>query len=412
MNILIINSSHSGGAAIASRNLFDNLLSEGHNVFYLSLYQNNLPALNAEAIFKYKFDLPPLTFSSLIENKINGKYNYFKDSNKDLKKVKSYLRKNKLKIDHISLPKTPLDITKHPFYKACDVINMHWVAGMLDYKSFFLKNNKPVVWTLHDENPYSGIFHYHPENVKFPKLVTNIDEKYFNYKRECFNAHNNITIVGLSDWIIERSKSTFFNKFSHFKIPNSIKCRVVTNQDKQIAKKVMGLEKYDNIFLFVSDGVENTRKGFQLLKEALSKLCHDFILLVVGNIKPESIEGIKSYNFGFINNRKLLEIVYTASDALLLPSLQDNLPNIMLEAYSVGTPVISFPVGGMKSHVINGLNGFLSKQVNSLSYKESIERFIWSKNEINTENIINYCDQEFSEKKQVMLYSELFESII
>ena len=44
----------------------------------------------------------------------------------------------------------------------CDVINLHWVAGLLDYGPFFasVPAARPVVWTLHDMNPFTGGCHY------------------------------------------------------------------------------------------------------------------------------------------------------------------------------------------------------------------------------------------------------------
>jgi len=43
-----------------------------------------------------------------------------------------------------------------------DILNLHWVAGSFEYISFFRKvsPNLPIVWTLHDMNPFTGGCHF------------------------------------------------------------------------------------------------------------------------------------------------------------------------------------------------------------------------------------------------------------
>ena len=48
---------------------------------------------------------------------------------------------------------------------------------------------------------------------------------------------------------------------------------------------------------------------------------------------------------------------YSAADVFALPSLQDNLPNVMLEAMSCGVPVVGFACGGIAETVRDGDNG-------------------------------------------------------
>ena len=50
---------------------------------------------------------------------------------------------------------------------------------------------------------------------------------------------------------------------------------------------------------------------------------------------------------------------YSAADALLLPSWNEPLGRVMLEALACGTPVIASASEGPKDHIIHGQNGFL-----------------------------------------------------
>src|SRR5205807_4695930 len=52
--------------------------------------------------------------------------------------------------------------------------------------------------------------------------------------------------------------------------------------------------------------------------------------------------------------------VLAALDLLLIPSQQEGLPRVMLEAFSAGVPVIAFPAGGIVEAIRHGETGFLT----------------------------------------------------
>ena len=57
------------------------------------------------------------------------------------------------------------------------------------------------------------------------------------------------------------------------------------------------------------------------------------------------------------------EIVVQPSDLTIVPSINENFPNVILESMSCGTPVISFNTGGI-SNIINNKNGVLVEKFN------------------------------------------------
>jgi glycosyltransferase involved in cell wall biosynthesis len=52
---------------------------------------------------------------------------------------------------------------------------------------------------------------------------------------------------------------------------------------------------------------------------------------------------------------------YAASDVFLTTSLEDNLPNTVMESLACGTPVVSFTTGGIPDMVQHQKNGYLAK---------------------------------------------------
>ena len=58
--------------------------------------------------------------------------------------------------------------------KEADIINMHWVAGIVDYpKMADAFGNKQIVWTLHDMNAFTGGCHYTDDCVKYKNSCEN-----------------------------------------------------------------------------------------------------------------------------------------------------------------------------------------------------------------------------------------------
>jgi len=80
---------------------------------------------------------------------------------------------------------------------------------------------------------------------------------------------------------------------------------------------------------------------------------------------------IRHIHLGRIYNDRLLSLIYSSADVFIVPSLQDNLPNTVLEAMSCGTPVVGFDTGGIPDMVFHGKTGLLAqpKNVNDLSEK-------------------------------------------
>jgi glycosyltransferase involved in cell wall biosynthesis len=63
---------------------------------------------------------------------------------------------------------------------------------------------------------------------------------------------------------------------------------------------------------------------------------------------------------GQIAEEGALARAFAASDAFLLPTAIDNLPNTLLEALAVGTPIVASRVGGVPEAVEDGVTGFLA----------------------------------------------------
>ena len=259
-----------------------------------------------------------------------------------------------------------------------DVINLHWVAGFVDYHTFFTPRiTKPVVWTLHDMNPFTGGCHYDQACGKFatecgacPLLGSDdpqdLSNRVFAAKAKIFDAwpKHMLHIVTPSRWLAEEARrSALFGKFESTVIPNSIETDIFKPMDKAEARAKLKLPPDAQIVLFVSNHIRLARKGFRELVHALSLMpdLSNLLLVGVGDSHILSVDApFKVTQIEHVNDDATMAMVYAAADVMAIPSRQDNLPNTILESLSCGTPVVGFKVGGVPDLVHEDETGFLA----------------------------------------------------
>lgn len=418
MKVLLVNTHSRGGAAKACIRLHEGLLNNGVDSTILFL-RNKEKIKNSKNYFD---ELPQSkgfrVFLSKVVNKLKS------SGNKRTNKVE-FIRKRSNALDKYSYPISSYDITNLEVYKEADVINLHWVSGFLDYESFFKKNKKPVVWTLHDMNPFTGGEHYTEsflgmDDTGFPikRIITEWERKEFNkvldFKRGIFKNKSNITIVTLCNWMNNVvNKSNVFNHFTSHIIPNGIDTTMFKPFNKSAVREKLEFPKNKLVLLFVADYINNNRKGFQYLLKALSLIdSKDVSLCVVGNLKEQIDTNFELHIMGHIKDEHELAKIYSAADAFIIPSLMDNLPNTAIESLCCGTPVIGFPVGGLLDIIQHNENGILSNNISAISLAESINWFLENTHNFNSEIIRESAVAKYADLIQSKKYTQLFENII
>ena len=267
-----------------------------------------------------------------------------------------------------------IDITRTEEYKEADIIHLHWVnQGMISLSCLkrMMKDGKKIVWTLHDEWPYLGICHYRGECQetecrKCPLLPGNIAHKRYLKKQELYKK-GNITFVGCSQWITERAQQALpETKVVH--INNCIPHNIFRHIDQQEARKKLDLPLDKKIILFCSQNLNDERKGFAYLQQALNQLTiHNSQFIIKDSPSPlgETEGGLSTVCIGkggrYISSPEEMATMYAATDVFVIPSLQDNLPNTIAEAMSCGTPCVGFNVGGIPEMIDHQQNGYVAK---------------------------------------------------
>lgn len=258
-----------------------------------------------------------------------------------------------------SSPITQYDVSTHPLVQEADVINLHYIADFIDWDTFFSKVKKPIVWTMRDENPGLGGFHYKETKQAYNLYYGEIEEKLLMVKCRAITRCNQLQIVSLS-----KSMQEFCHQVDFLACrPNTIIYNVISSEtyqflDRREARKKLNVQENDIILSFVSCDLTEERKGLTLLLEALDILHDERIkLLCVGKSAIE----IKHKNvilLGSIADPHQLSVVYSASDAFVTASSQESFGKTVVEALYCGSPVISMPVG-IASEIIDETNGVL-----------------------------------------------------
>lgn len=261
------------------------------------------------------------------------------------------------------------NLAEHPLVKEADIIHLHWVAGLLDYKTFFQSIDKPIVWTLHDENPGLGGFHYKSYENDANAFLKLIDRWYRHVKKNALNDYSKLHIVAISEYMKTFvDNSEILSGHNTYIINNGVDGNDFFIKDKNECRQLLGIDKGKKVFLFSAYELNATRKGLSLLIEVLSRLKDENIELVcLGRYKSKPKADFPMRLEGLINEKNMLATYYSAADYFVMPSFQEAFAQTPLESLACGTPVIAFPCSGIKE-LVNKENGIICKDftVNAL----------------------------------------------
>ncbi len=407
MKILHITYTTKGGAGTAAERLFVAMQKYGMKVAFLSVNktidfeENEIKDL----FFEYK---KPTLFK-----KVLSKINAYCFPNKQSKLTRAYNKlKPHLNFEMASLPFSRFQLHKHPLVQQADLIHLHWVSGLLDYPTFFEHLDKPLVWTLHDMHPFLGLYHYQNDAIRNAHAVSKLDKEVLAIKTAAIQHLQNAAIVCPSHWMLSHArKSTVFSHFQSVCIPNTLDFNEFYSQNRNTLRKKYELDTEAFVLLLVADTLTSPRKGMDLLIEALEQLQTPLTLLSVGKGTLPRFKHHHLREFGKISTTKEMAEIYNLANTVILPSREDNLPNVMLEAIACGVPVIAFNSGGTLEHIHKEKTGILAEQMTSSELKNAISDLIKTKKGYPPEEIVIYAKEHFHKNRIVSQHIELYQNL-
>ena len=306
-------------------------------------------------------------------------------------------KKNLFQVD---IANAGTDITSMPEFQQADVIHLHWVnQGFLSLNNLdrIVASGKPVVITLHDQWHFTGICHYSGLCDKFhtqcsccPMLKghrTDLAQRVFDRKRAIYEGRN-VTFVGCSRWMADLARQSALTQgHTVTNIPNAIDTDVFKPMDKAAARAKHGLPADGRPMLFGAQRITDPRKGFSFLVEACEHISmhhptlpgHLGVVVLGGDADSvKSALPLPVYPVNYLSNEAEIAELYNAVDLFVTPSLQDNLPNTIVEAMACGTPCVGFDVGGIPEMINHKKDGYVADYCDSIDFAQGIS---WCLNE-------------------------------
>ena len=409
MKIVHVTSKTKGGAGVAALRLFKALQNFSDvQVAFVSIDKTinyNGDIIN-DAFFSY---LKPTLFK-----RANLKLaNIFFPTKAFLYRKKLNKFKGQLNCEIASLPFSHFKLHNHPLVQEADVIHLHWVGDFIDYKSFFSSVNKKLIWTFHDMNPFQGIFHYENDHFENYDLIRKLDHEIINYKKLQLKKSTLSCLIFPSNWILNKAKEkTNLIDIKLANVPYTIDFNFFKILDKQKLRKNFNIDSSSPVLLFVADRIDVHRKGVDLLFDALKLMDTQVTIITVGSGNVPNFVNHKVVNFGRIEDQNTMAEVFNLADAFVMPSREDNLPNVMLESLACGVPVISFLNSGAKDFVIDDKTGVLIHEISAIALKDGIEMFIKNSNGYDPRYIFEFAKKHFNPELVVNKHINIYRTVL
>ncbi len=328
-----------------------------------------------------------------------------------------------------SHPNFGQDISKMPAVKEADVVHFHWVnKGFLSFGSLkkLLSLNKPIVWTLHDMWPFTGGCHYSAACENYQKACGNcfllkspkandLSSKIWKKKKKLYGQAD-LHIVTCSGWLSGiASSSSLFHNVPVQNIPNTIDLNLFKPKEK--------VTKQKSTILFQAMNINDKRKGLKYFLEAMQIIEKEYAefsktieLLIFGKDTKSQIDDLSiDVNYlGILKTQEDIINAYHRSDVFVIPSLEDNLPNTIMESMACGVPVVGFETGGIPEMVAHKKTGFIAAQKDSRQLAEGIIWVLENKERTDqlSKNSRAKAEEEYAHKVVANQYKEVYTSIL
>ena len=295
----------------------------------------------------------------------------------------------------VDIANSGFDIVEHPEFQRAEVVHLHWInQGFLSLPTMerVLRSGKKVVVTMHDQWFFTGVCHYSGECEKYKTLCRDCDlmrggvlgdlaQRVFRQKLRIYSDAR-ITFVGCSQWMADLARESRLTQGHRVvSIPNAINTDLFCPCDKGQTRQELGLPQDKHLLLFGCQRITDERKGFRFLVEALqligkrdAQYAERIMLVVVGG-EAENVRRMVPFDMisvDYVSDPNRMVKLYNAVDFYVTPSLQDNLPNTIMEAMACGIPCVGFDVGGIPEMIDHRTNGYVANYQDAHDFADGI----------------------------------------
>ncbi len=310
---------------------------------------------------------------------------------------------------------------------APDIVHLHWICGGMVRIEDLPKIKAPIFWSLHDMWAFTGGCHYNEgcegylDKCNTCKVLgsdggTILSRWIWKRKNKAYAKMPNLIVVGLSNWLRKcAATSKLLSRSSIYCLPNLIDTSKYKPMEKDIARKLWNLPPNKRFVLFgAMSATSDPRKGYNQLIRALGNLGKNIELIIFGSSKPGNANEFlqKTHYMGYLHDDVSMAALYNAADVMVVPSLQENLSNAIMESLSCGIPVVAFAIGGNGDLIEHKKNGYLAKPYDTSDLSEGIKWVLNNKDyeglrRSAREKVLREFDSRVVAKKYIALYGEV-----
>jgi len=258
-----------------------------------------------------------------------------------------------------------------------DITHLHWINGRIGFASLLstVPPGHPLIWTLHDMYPFTGGCAYSGGCGRYatgcgecPQLAQNgpddLSAKGMRVRVDLLRDKS-LYVAAPSKWMQRQAEQSA--AFRHAKeiayIPYGVDGTRFAPRPKAACREALGIPADHFVICFGCEILADPRKGGDLVLEAVKTLSKETActLLLFGRELPGfyDFSGCNVVAVGSASSAKVLSMIYSAADVMVVASREDNLPQVPMEAMSCGVAVVGSRTGGIPDLVHDNENGYL-----------------------------------------------------
>lgn len=271
-----------------------------------------------------------------------------------------------------------------------DFVSIHNLHGTKIDPSFIALINRPILWTFHDMWPFTGRCAYNGECTDYigsqcshlcpswkdypslrPSKITRMQQK----KQILFHSMKNLKGVCPSTWIYNRALQSGIKQNKLTIIPNTISAYMVSDIIQNYVKRKTEDVSSNKILKigFAAQNINDTRKGMDNVWKVVNSLPFEVSLISMGTHSSQSATNKNHVQMGCLSDPSEIAQFYLNIDIFLCLSVEDNLPNTVIEAMTLGVCVIASSNTGITDVIECGKNGYLVNPSDTIAVVNTIK---------------------------------------
>ena len=258
-----------------------------------------------------------------------------------------------------------------------DVFHLHWAMDLLDFRMLpQFARRAPIAWTFHDMNAFTGGCHYDRGCGRFTAtcgacpLLRSDDPDDITHQRHPAQDRRPARGAGVAPRRhlpepLDGARSAAqhgLRPLPHGGDSERDRSANLPPLDRAALRRQYQIAPEDRVIFFIAESLSDPRKGAAELQRAIAHLAHlpNLRIVTLGDFDAEKMQGPLYRHLGKINDPRKVCEAYNLADVSVVPTLQDNFPNTVLESMASGTPVVGFATGGVVDAVEHGVSGLLA----------------------------------------------------